>query len=327
MKIRGKHILTGVIVFNVALLLFTFGLSRYAEMQHPMQGKLIDASGINIHAIESTPDNYDVREDSVYDAVVLVHGSSTSSLDFTTNLLPELSKNHKVVALDRPGHGYSERGNRAQPDNPKTQADILFDALEEMNISKPVLIGHSWAGSVVLAALLSDREDIVPAAGVLISGVTHPYEREDSTPTKLSLKPFVGPIFRWQYLVPMGRLAMPSTVERFFSPDAVPDNYIEQTGLNLSLRPSTYLHNARDRSNLSGYLMEQSQDYAQINYPILSIAATGDHVVPPQDHHNKLAATLNDIVTISVEGAGHSPHHTRKEEVVLAINKFIENLN
>ena len=323
MRIRLTHVAIGVVAFNVALVLLTVGLSLQAEMQNPMEGTLVDADGVEMHAIESAPAAAASIEENGFDALVLVHGASTSALDFKNNLLEELSATHRVVALDRPGHGYSERGSEPNMDDPKNQAETVLDTLAEMGIAHPVVIGHSWAGSVVLAAMLAEHQSVDPAGGVLIAGVTHPYEREDSPPTRLSLAPVTGPIFRWQYLTPIGRMAIEPTVEQSFAPDEVPEGYVDETGLYLSLRPDTYYHNAKDRSALSEHLVEQSAHYSEIDKPLLSIVATEDHVVPPADHHEKLLEDYPETVPIELAGAGHSPHHTRTDEVVDAIESFL----
>jgi len=326
MRIRARHVGIGVVVFNLGLIALTFGLSQQAQMQNPMIGTLISNDETNIHVIESQPVGYTPSDETAFDAIVLIHGSSTSALDFKTNLLPELSKHYPVVAIDRPGHGYSDRGSKPQMDNPGQQANVILEVLSAMEIESPVLIGHSWAGSLVLAALLLEHDKVKPAAGVLIAGVTHPYEREDSRPTKLALAPYFGPIFRWQYLTPIGRMAIEPTVERFFAPDQVPQNYIRDTGLYLSLRSDTYLYNAQDRSRLSDHLIEQSEQYSQIATPLLSIVASEDQVVPPADHHEKLIEALPEVEAMVVVGAGHSPHHTRTAKVVESIESFISEL-
>ena len=326
MRIRLKHVAIGAVAFNVGLVLLTAGLSLQAELQNPMEGTLVDVNGVEMHAIESTSAAAASAEKGTYDALVLVHGASTSALDFKDNLLEDLSAGRRVVALDRPGHGYSERGSEPGMDHPGHQAEIVLDTLAEMDITRPVIIGHSWAGSVVLAAMLAEHDAVDPAAGVLIAGVTHPYEREDSAPTRLALAPCTGLIFRRQYLAPIGRMAVEPTVERFFAPDEVPEGYIDETGLYLSLRPDTYHHNARDRSALSGHLVEQATRYDDIDKPLLSIAATEDHVVPPADHHQKLLEDYPETVPVEIIGAGHSPHHTRTGEVVDAIESFLEQL-
>lgn len=327
MKIRVKHIAFGVLAFNVGLVALTFGLSWQAQIQNPMMGSLVNVGGTDMHVIELSSDSSESSDDAVYDTLVLIHGASTSSLDFSTNLLPELSKRSRVVAIDRPGHGYSDRGPLPNMDNPSQQAKIILNTLAEMQIRKPVVIGHSWAGALVLAALLEEHDQVKPVAGILIAGVTHPYEREDSTPTKLALSRFIGPIFRWQYLTPIGRMAVEPTVKRFFSPDEVPENYIKETGLYLSLRPKQYLHNARDRSLLTDHLTDQSSLYPEIETPLLSIVASEDVVVPNSNHHAKLITAIPDLQAIVIDGAGHSPHHTRTNEVVSAIESFVDSLD
>ena len=179
----------------------------------------------------------------------------------------------------------------------------------------------------MLAGLLADNDDVQPAAGILIAAVTHPYEREDSFPTRMSLAPVFGTVFRWQYLTPMGRMAMASSIERFFHPDDVPENYVEDTGLLLSLRPAPYLYNALDRSRLSDKLISQSSHYQTIDLPVLSIAASEDNVVNPADHHDRLMREIESGTAVVIDGAGHSPHHTRTNEVVLAIESFVKKVS
>jgi pimeloyl-ACP methyl ester carboxylesterase len=122
-------------------------------------------------------------------------------------------------------------------------------------------------------------------------------------------------------------MAIAPTVERVLAPDEVPENYIRDTGLYLSLRPDTYRYNALDRSNLSDHMIAQSSRYSQINTPLLSIAASEDQVVPPDNHHDKLIDAVADIKAVMLAGAGHSPHHTRTLEVVTSIETFIEGLH
>lgn len=327
MRIRAKQIGIGIVVFNVGLVLLTLGLTFQAQMQNPMSGALVDVDGVNMHVIDMAPDSYTPSNEAGFDALVLIHGASTSALDFASNLLPELSDRYRVLAIDRPGHGYSERGSLPDMYKADQQANVILSTLAEMQIKSPVIVGHSWAGSVVLAALLAKHDGVKPVAGVLIAAETHPYEQENSLPTKLALQPYYGPIFRWQYLTPIGRMAIAPTVAEFFAPDEVPDNYVKETGLNLSLRPNVYLYNSQDRSTQGSYLAAQSESYSKIESPILSIYASEDHVVPPANHHDRLIADVPEVKSMEIVGAGHSPHHTRTDEVIDAIVEFVEELN
>lgn len=314
-----RLVVIAVLCINVALAAISFALNLHAGIQHPPKGIFVEREDITTHVI-TAPSR---RSDSLTN-VVLIHGANTSALDFDNNLLSSLSERYNVYAVDRPGHGYSERGPNQKMHDPKVQATSILDTLAQLDIHRPILIGHSWAGSVVLAALLTDHA-VEPLAGVLISGVTHPWDYEDSRVTSTALAPVRGLFFRYQYLPIVGRMAIPPTIERALAPDAVPANYIQDTGLYLSLRP-TYLYNALDRSNLSRHMINLAGQYDQIEKPILSIAGGGDTVVPPERHHEKLIGQLDTVEAVLIEGAGHAPHHTRPDEVVGAIYDFIDAL-
>lgn len=308
-----------ILGINIALAAISYALNWHAMDQHPPKGSFVKLKGVTTHVIEAPS-----RKESPAATVVLIHGANTSALDFDNNLLSRLPQHYKVVAIDRPGHGYSERGQTENMHDPTVQAAALLDILASMDIERPILLGHSWAGSVVMAALLT-KHSVEPSAGILLSGVTHPWDYQDSLITSTALAPVRGLFFRYQYLPIAGRLAIPSTIEQALAPEEVPENYIQDTGLHLSLRPS-YIYNAQDRSNLSSHMTNLVQQYAQIKSPILSIAGSGDTVVPPELHHEKLVAQLDTVEGILIEGAGHAPHHTRTDRVVDLIVDFIEAL-
>src|SRR5579872_2927147 len=74
--------------------------ARQAERTSPRRGKLLTVDGIRVHYLE-------LGEGP---PVVLLHGNMLRAEDFVASgLLGELAKNHRVIALDRPGYGYSER--------------------------------------------------------------------------------------------------------------------------------------------------------------------------------------------------------------------------
>lgn len=310
-----------VILFNLALVLLTVFLSWQSESAHPMQGRLVSAGDQQLHVIESGNDISGKGS-----TIVLIHGASTSALDFSTNLHPALSEKHKVISIDRPGHGYSQRGSMKDSGDPAVQASMILDALHALGIDKPVLVGHSWAGSVVMAALLNKHPKVQPQAGILIAGATHPWTGDAAWHVELSARPLIGDVFLWQYVSPMGRLSLESAVASVFSPEQVPANYIDNTGLTLSLRPSTYKANAYDRTLLSAYLEQQAPRYSSISVPLLSIASDEDHIVPMWNHHDRLTEQIAELHTLVLDKAGHAPHHTRPEQVIEAIESFIDEL-
>lgn len=321
MKKRIIRVLLALLTANIALVLLTQALSLQATAAHPMQGELVHSGEHQLHIIDSglSPGDDDVT-------IVLIHGASTSALDFSTNLHPRLAEHRRVLSVDRPGHGYSERGPRNTATDPAQQAKMILDALHTMSIDNPVLIGHSWAGSIVMAALMATHDNVTVKAGVLIAGAIHPWEGGSAWHIELSARPVIGDIFTWQYISPLGRLSIEGAVAGAFTPEDVPADYVDNTGLTLSLRPETYKNNSLDRTQLSDHLAKQAPKYPTITQPLLSIASTTDPVVPAWNHHDRLVEQLDHLQALKLSDAGHAPHHTRTEVVANAIESFIRKL-
>ena len=343
MKLRLLLSLAILLVVNLSLIVASAFLSVRSTQQHPMLGELIEVQGISLHVVDSGPAR------SAH-TLVLIHGASTSLLDFENSLKPYLQDTFRVISIDRPGHGYSERGNTAtlahlrsdklasntpqqskDPSNeqsqwvsPDLQARLIAEVLAKLDVDSAIWIGHSWAGSVVLAGMLDDTMNVT--AGVLIAGATHPWEGAASLPTRMAARPILGPLFSWQYIETLGRLAIDDAVASVFSPEQVPEDYIEDTGVVLSLRPCTFYNNAIDRTHLSDFLTVQSLHYNRINQPLLSITGSKDIIVPAWNHDARLAELVPQMNSVELSGAGHVPHHTRTATVVKAIRQFVESL-
>ncbi len=100
-------------------------------------------------------------------AFLLVHGlaSSLRIWDLVANELVKLTGS-RVVALDQRGHGRSDK-----PDDGYENAQIVADDyafVSRLPLAKPVLIGHSWGATVVLAYAAAHPEEV--SSVVLVDG-------------------------------------------------------------------------------------------------------------------------------------------------------------
>jgi len=90
--------------------------------------------------------------------VVLVHGY-TNVIErawIETGVLPNLAKDHRVIALDLRGHGKSDK-----PHDPKAYAELGQDVvrlLGHLNIPQAHIVGYSLGG-VITAKLLTTNPD------------------------------------------------------------------------------------------------------------------------------------------------------------------------
>lgn len=80
--------------------------------------------------------------------IVLLHGY-LESLDIWCKFSGELKKEFRVVSIDLPGHGQS--GIIADVHTMEIMAEGVNAVLDELNIKKCVLIGHSMGGYVTMA--------------------------------------------------------------------------------------------------------------------------------------------------------------------------------
>ncbi len=284
------------------------------EQVFPPAGEFVDAAGLRLHLVD----------EGTGPAIVLLHGASTTLRDFTSSLMPTLDGDHRVLAFDRPGYGYSERPPGDWPD-PAEQARYLHSALQQLGVKHPVLVGHSWSGSLVMAYLLNYPGEA--AGAVLLAGGTHPWEGGVAWTNTIGGVPLVGPLFAHTLLFPAGELVMAKAVANVFAPEAAPPDYIARTGVKLVLRPDNYFANAEDVRRLSDYLAVQSRDYASIREPLLLIHGTADDIVPAWNHTDRLLAILPAAQVVRLVDAGHAPHHTRTEQVSNLIREFARRAN
>jgi len=81
-------------------------------------------------------------------AIVLLHGFLENQTMWQ-DLIPELSKKHRVITIDLLGHGKTECVGyvHSMEDN----ADAVHTVLSKLRIRKTILVGHSMGGYVALA--------------------------------------------------------------------------------------------------------------------------------------------------------------------------------
>jgi len=124
--------------------------SRRAERNQPPVGRLLDIDGVRLHVVEKGEGSQ----------VVLIHGNVVSERDYeASGLLDRLARNHRVIAIDRPGFGHSTRP-RDRLWTPAAQAKLLHAALVQLGVKQAVVVGHSMGAMVALALALDYPEDV-----------------------------------------------------------------------------------------------------------------------------------------------------------------------
>jgi pimeloyl-ACP methyl ester carboxylesterase len=307
-----KWLLIFVALLGSLAIYTVIGTARTEESFPPI-GQFVQVDGVRMH----------YNETGRGPPVVLIHGASTSLRDFDASIAGPLSRSHRVIAVDRPGHGYSERPPGDWID-PARQARLIRGLLARIGVHDPLLVGHSWSGSVVLAYLLDYPEEAV--GGVLLAGGSHPWEGGVAWHVDLAGLPVLGEVFARTLAYPLGKLAIESAVEGVFAPNQVPEDYTGRTGILLSLRPETFLANAQDVRLLSDFLAGQSKRYGEISHPLLLVTGEKDTIVPAWNHAARLTRQIPGAVRVEFPDTGHALHHTHPARVVDLIETFSDQI-
>ena len=247
--------------------------------------------------------------------VVLIHGNPGSFHDYTLAVVERLSQSYHVFAFDRPGHGYSGRHDSVQT-TVEVQARIVRDALQKLGIVQPVLVGHSWGGSLVLAAAVAYGNDL--SGIVLLAPAAYPSVRVEWW----SLVPHVPLIGRFvvNRLTPtLGRSLVRRSLRQAYEPQDVQHEYAEAAA-ELWMQPDHIRACAYDERTLRASLKRLSQSYSEIKLPAVIVTGSDDRLIDPKEHAYPLQQAIENSRLIVLPETGHQLPQTQPDAVVSAVD-------
>lgn len=294
------------------LLIFTHWQARRFEARFPPVGDIVQASACAVHIVERPAIG---PERGV---VLLVHGASGNHADMMVALGAKLAaQGFRTIAVDRPGHGWSPRRGRRGLSSPARQAAVIRAALAGRGVTQAIVVAHSWAGVLGLAMAL-DAPSFTRAL-VLLAPVSHPWPGGVGWYYALTATPGLGWLFRHLVVVPAGLMTMQSGVRAVFAPNPPPPHYSETTKLPLLLRPRQFLANAEDVVDLKPFVEALAPLYGRIAAPTAIVTGDCDGVVYTHIHALGCARDIPGARLTTLEGVGHSPHHSAPDRVVAAV--------
>ena len=120
-------ILVIVVTALAILALITQAGVSALQRAYPARGSMVEVTGARLNIVDIGP------RDAAGPPVVMIHGAS-SNLEVMRQPLGEmLAKNHRVILIDRPGHGWSTR-ERDEDSTPAIQAGMIAEALQKLGI-------------------------------------------------------------------------------------------------------------------------------------------------------------------------------------------------
>ena len=246
--------------------------------------------------------------------VVLIHGNPGSGQDWI-RLFGPLVAHHKIIAFDRPGHGHSQRPKHGDA-TVEVQARLLHDALKQLHVERPIVVGHSWGGALALVYAITYPKEV--AGVVLVAPAV--YESQDVVLTNLPAVPVIGDAVNFVLTPLFGASIVRSELKKAFSPDPVPKNYLRSVLLEWT-KPKKVKAYSLDESSLNDSLKKFSPRYPEITVPVSILTGDSDLIVSEKDNADRLHQALPRSHLIVLPKTGHQIPFTRPQAVVDEIER------
>lgn len=270
----------------------------------PAEGKFITVEGIRLHYVS----------EGAGQAVVLLHGNPGFLQDYSAVLSDLVSRNFRAVAFDRPGHGLSKRPTH-QEATPDVQARLLHQALIKLGVSKPILVGHSWGGTLVLSYALQYPDEV--SGIVLLAPAAYPERAGFSFQNLLVHIPILSSIMI-KALRPYIHNEIKGGLEHAFAPAQVPKQYLK-LAISCWARSTAIRSTLADHQALQHNLREISSRYPTIQLPVVIVTGDADRIVNPFTDDYPLHEAIKDSRLIVLRDTGHQIPQTAPTAILEAI--------
>lgn len=266
-----------------------------ASWPHHEWSRFVDAGGLRWH----------VQETGSGPILLLIHGTGASTHSWR-GIMPLLAPHFRLIAVDLPGHGFTESAADADGTQPgasiRGMSDRLAALMRELGADVAYAVGHS-AGAVILCRMVLDGH-MAPRVIISVNGAFVPLAGAAGT--------LFAPIARlmasgsWVPRLLAWSANNPANVERMI---AGTGSRLDAEGLAL------YTRLVRDPRHVAGALdmmgnwdlYSFERDLSRLRTPLALLVAQNDRTVPPhQAEWVKRRVPTADIRRLP--GLGHLAH-------------------
>ena len=231
--------------------------------------------------------------------------------------MDRLSERYRVIVIERPGYGYSERPRHLW--TPRAHATLYEHALHQLGVEQAIVLGHSW-GTMVAVSLALQAPDLVRSL-VLLSGYYFPTARMDVALNTPLAVPGIGDALRHTISPPLARLMLPGAIRAMFAPASVPERFDRLFPKELMVRPIQLRASAEDAALMTPSVMELEQHYRELKMPVVILTGGDDQIVDVDRQSRRLHKEIPRSEFIALPGLGHMVHHLAPDQVIKAIDR------
>jgi pimeloyl-ACP methyl ester carboxylesterase len=274
-------------------------------------GQFVDVDGLQVHYIARGRGR----------PVVLIHGNGTMAEDFVIcGLVDQLAKRYRVIAIDRPGFGHTERP-RHRIWTAAAQARLVHRTLECLNVERPVIVGHSWGTIVSLALAVQTQREL--RGLVLLSGYYYRTRRADVAMIAPLAVPGVGDAARSLMPAALGHLLAPQVFRHVFKPQPIPARFKARFPVGISIHPTQARASAEDTASMNAAAFHLQPHYAKLRLPTAILTGDADAVVDATAQSCRLHEEVAGSTLTVMPGLGHMIHYAAKGRIVRAVDDIM----
>jgi pimeloyl-ACP methyl ester carboxylesterase len=235
--------------------------------------------------------------------VVLIHGLPGTAQDWE-DVTPLLA-GRRTIAIDRPGFGYSSGGYVPF----SRQLEIIDALLQRLHVVRPILVGHSYGGTISLG--FAERYPSDVRGLVLVDAAAAGQHLGALARAQAHLVKFLQlPVIRQVANATFGQLLITVSVNQAeaeaFHPLPVVVAHHRRV-LSINMTHGNLLAWAGESLAANGVIAQIDRRLGSIHVPAIVVQGDGDELVAPA-HGRRLAASLPDARLVMVRGGHMQPY-------------------
>ena len=302
-----KRLLWGVLVLAGVVVVLNWTYGRLPATPHAT-GKFLQLAGVKLRYLERPGPE---------PAVLLIHGLPGTAEDFE-DVTPLIG--HRTIAIDRPGYGFSTGGYFPFA----RQLQAVHEVIEKLHLGHPILVGHSYGGTISLA--YAERHPADVKGLVLVDAAAGQCARHDNAFTRAQARfvqaielPVIAPIADVTFSQLVRKVSSEPEEKEAFDPAPVNPRH-RQRVLAIMLKHGNLEAYAGEILHADKEIDGVDRGLAGVRVPTIVIQGAQDKLVKPACGRS-IAASVPDAQLRMVPG-GHMAPYTHPAAVAAAVESF-----
>jgi pimeloyl-ACP methyl ester carboxylesterase len=250
--------------------------------------------------------------------VLLIHGFGTNTFTWR-HVLPDLARDHRVIAVDLKGFGRSDKPLDDRY-SARDQAELLIELILARDLRDITVIGHSYGGGVALLLALEADSRLKGRISKLVLLDTIAYPQAIPVFFRLLEAPVVSQV--GVRMAPADFQIRMALRIAYFDNDKIGQDEIAAYSEPMKTAAGKHAIIQSARQIVPPDLDEIAARYSTITLPTLILWCDHDRIVP-LDVGLKLRRELRDARLRIIPKCGHMPHEEQPEETMAEIRMFL----